>query len=63
MEISLSFVFVNSSQAHFLFSVVKMVHLRGHDAIWRGVCHDLKEILWVPKFFIIFVKYVIYDGG
>ena len=44
------FCICNSSQAHFLFSVVKMVHLWGHDAIWRGVCHDLEEILWVPNF-------------
>ena len=29
----------------------------------RPYCHDLKEILWIPNFFIIFVKYVIYDGG
>ena len=67
MEISLSFVFVNDSQAHMLFSAVKMVHLLGHDAIWREVCHDLKEILWVPifllYFIIIFVKHGIYVSG
>ena len=27
------------------------------------ICHDLEEILWVPNFFIIFVKYVVYDWG
>ena len=26
-------------------------------------CHDLKEILWVTKFFIIFVKYGTYVSG
>ena len=27
------------------------------------VCHDLKEDLMGTKFFIIFVKYVVYDWG
>ena len=29
----------------------------------RPYCHDLKEDLMGTKFFIIFVKYVIYDWG
>ena len=27
------------------------------------MCHDLKEDLMGTKFFIIFVKYVVYDWG
>ena len=30
----------------------EMVHQWGHDAIWRGVCHDLKEILRVTNFLL-----------
>ena len=41
----------------------KMVHLRGHDAIWRGVCHDLERILRVPDFFVIFIKHGFYYNG
>ena len=30
---------------------------------WAKHCHDLKEDLMGTKFFIIFVKYVVYDWG
>ena len=51
MEISLSFVFVNDSQAHFVLCCKIGTSMRTY-AIWRGVCHDLKEILWVTNFLL-----------
>ena len=31
----------------------EMEHQCGHDAIWRGVCHDLERIFQGTKFFFL----------
>ena len=42
------------------------IHSLMNKEIYRSMlylCHDLKEDLMGTKFFIIFVKYVVYDWG
>ena len=38
-------------------------HYRALLNTFKHLCHDLKEDLMGTKFFIIFVKYVVYDWG
>ena len=36
------------------WKLCEMKHQWGHDAIWRGVCHDPERISRVPNFFFIY---------
>ena len=42
------------------WKLCEMKHQGGHDAIWRGVCHDLEKFQGTKFFLFTLTKYINY---
>ena len=58
-------VWIKIWRTRFAFVQIKLYLLKVECALLSilSICHDLKEDLMGTKFFIIFIKYVVYDWG